>query len=179
MNTLQKKKWFVVFRFYSQVLSKCRKCHFRDPKFKTFLAENPPNHATCHHFVGAHILGAHTCHCSWRVSESFLALTLDQLIEVPKPVWHNLYVDEPLKGTLIFLLIHWCPSSLFARAVFSKTSTAHSTSHSHFEISAHSTSMFVVMTTKNIVLRIINWNPQPIDHLLRLDLVGFWEIIHK
>ena len=38
MDTLQK-KWFVVFRFYSKVLSKC---HFIDPKFKYFLAENPP-----------------------------------------------------------------------------------------------------------------------------------------
>ena len=29
-------------RVYSKVLSKCRKFHFRDPKFKNVLAENPP-----------------------------------------------------------------------------------------------------------------------------------------
>ena len=47
----------------------------------------------CHHFVGAHILGTHTCHCSWRVSESFLAWGAQS----PKPVWHYLYADEPLR----------------------------------------------------------------------------------
>ena len=50
----------MVFRFYSKVLSKCRKCHFRDPKFKYFLAENPPGPPyICHHFVGAQMFFSH------------------------------------------------------------------------------------------------------------------------
>ena len=61
MDTLQK-KWFVVFRFYSQVLSKCRKCHFRDPKFKTFLAETTQHMSSLNggpHFWGPHFWGPH------------------------------------------------------------------------------------------------------------------------
>ena len=59
MDTLQK-KWFVVFRFYSKVPLKCRKCHFRDPKFKYFLVENPPGPPyICHHFVGAQMFFSH------------------------------------------------------------------------------------------------------------------------
>ena len=87
----------------------------------------------------------------------------------------DLFIDTLLMRC-VFLRTY--PSSLFTRAVFSKTSTAHSTSHSHYLRSVF-TARQLVMTTKNIVLRIINWNPQPIDHLLRLDLVGYWEIIHK
>ena len=42
------------------MLSKCRKCHFRDPKFKYFLTENPPGPAyICHHFVGAQMFFSH------------------------------------------------------------------------------------------------------------------------
>ena len=42
------------------MLSKCRKCHFRDPKFKYFLAENPPGPPyICHHFVGAQMFFSH------------------------------------------------------------------------------------------------------------------------
>ena len=50
----------MVFRFYSKVLSKCRICHFRDPKFKYFLVENLPGPPyICHHFVGAQMFFLH------------------------------------------------------------------------------------------------------------------------
>ena len=42
----QKKKWFVVFRCYSKVLSKCRKCHFRDLKLKNVFGGESPRQYT-------------------------------------------------------------------------------------------------------------------------------------
>ena len=56
---------------------------------KRFWRRIPPNHATCHNFVGAHIFGAHTCHCSWRVSESFLAWG-DEQLRVPSNITEQL-----------------------------------------------------------------------------------------
>ena len=49
---------------FTQMLSKCRKCHFRDLKFKNvFGGESPRTVYICHHFVGPQIVsrtGAHT-----------------------------------------------------------------------------------------------------------------------
>ena len=46
------------------MLSKCRKCHFKDLKFKNvFGGESPRTVYICHHFVGPQIVsrtGAHT-----------------------------------------------------------------------------------------------------------------------
>ena len=48
---------------YSKVLSKCRKCHFRDLKFKNvFGGESPSTPYICHHFVGAQMFSRTEAH---------------------------------------------------------------------------------------------------------------------
>ena len=49
----------MVFRFYSKVLSKCRKCHFRDLKFKTFWWRIPPRPLYMSSLCGGPIFFSH------------------------------------------------------------------------------------------------------------------------
>ena len=101
-----KNKWFMVFRFYSKVLSKCRKCHLRYPKFKIYLAENPPGPPyICHHFVAAQMFLSHRGPHS-RSAATDMRNETTKLKWIQLEVWcwtsHKVYCSITFRNNILF-----------------------------------------------------------------------------